>query len=110
MNDPWGMLTHASRSCNGQYMKDIGLEKAAGVVSDNTGNTKKARRLLRDAVGSIVDLQDVCHLLHNTIKQICQLPYFKDVSRSSLNSDDICPDGRGLFLDHRKSSGIGCSL
>jgi len=65
-------------------MKKIGLKKAAGVVSDNTGNTRKARRLIRKSVPSIVDLQDVCHLLHNMIKQISKLLYFKDVSHSSL--------------------------
>jgi len=44
-------------------MKKIGLKKAAGVFSDNTGNTRKARRLIRKSVPLIVDLQDVCHLL-----------------------------------------------
>jgi hypothetical protein len=63
-----------------QLINEIGAEKAAGVVSDNTGNTQKARRLIREKIKTIVDLQDVCHLLHNTIKDICKLDYFASVS------------------------------
>jgi hypothetical protein len=65
-------------------MVRIGLAKAAAAVADNTGNTKKTRRGLREEVQTIIDLQDPCHLLHNTIKDIAALDYFKEVHASLL--------------------------
>ncbi|TFK52817.1 hypothetical protein OE88DRAFT_1606346, partial [Heliocybe sulcata] len=55
----------------------VGADRFVAVCSDNTGNTKAARRLLTNEVDTIQDLQDCCHHIHNTIKNISDLSEFK---------------------------------
>lgn len=45
----------------------------------NTGNTKAVRRIISEEYPTIMNIQDACHQMHNTCKDICKLPAFKDV-------------------------------
>ncbi|KAG2126559.1 uncharacterized protein EDB93DRAFT_1063228, partial [Suillus bovinus] len=58
----------------------IGPWNFCAATSDNTGNMKKARRLLSECYPHIINLQDACHLLNLAMKDICLLPEFEDVS------------------------------
>ena len=57
----------------------IGPWKFCATSSDNTGNTRKARRLLCERYPHILNLQDACHLLNLGIKAIALLPEFENV-------------------------------
>lgn len=49
------------------------------MCSDNTGNTKKARRNIAEKFPTVMNLADVCHHLANTAKDISKLPEFQKV-------------------------------
>ncbi|TFK61891.1 hypothetical protein BDN72DRAFT_933920 [Pluteus cervinus] len=57
----------------------IGPSRFSGVVSDSTGNTRKARGLLNHEIPTLLPLADICHHLGNTIKDIVSLAHFKPV-------------------------------
>ncbi len=61
-------------------MTRVGVERFTGLCSDNTGNTRKARELLAKEFPFLMNLLDCCHHLHNTAKDITNLPDFKGVS------------------------------
>ncbi|KDQ16586.1 hypothetical protein BOTBODRAFT_107033 [Botryobasidium botryosum FD-172 SS1] len=75
-------------SHTGEHLKDlilkvmdsVGRERFSGIVSDNTGNTKLARELVAQEIPTIIILADPCHHLNNTIKDICKIGHFKEVS------------------------------
>ncbi|KAF8593692.1 hypothetical protein BDV93DRAFT_584071, partial [Ceratobasidium sp. AG-I] len=56
---------------------DIGPDRFACVVSDNTGNTRAARNLLEQQYPWFTTLVDACHQQNNTAKDIGNLPYFR---------------------------------
>ncbi|TFK80579.1 hypothetical protein K466DRAFT_503657, partial [Polyporus arcularius HHB13444] len=60
-------------------MKRVGVERFCAVCSDNAGNTKKARALLKQLTPSVLDIGDCCHHLQNTAKDLTRLPEFKEV-------------------------------
>lgn len=49
------------------------------MVSDNTGNTRAGRRLAAEAMPSVLNLADCIHALHNTMKEMSAINYFKEV-------------------------------
>ncbi|KAF8838962.1 hypothetical protein BDN67DRAFT_906426, partial [Paxillus ammoniavirescens] len=57
----------------------IGPWRFSVTLSDNTGNTQKARRMLCTHYPQIVNLQDVCHLLNLGIKAIALIPEFENI-------------------------------
>ncbi|EJD34141.1 hypothetical protein AURDEDRAFT_27591, partial [Auricularia subglabra TFB-10046 SS5] len=59
-----------------KVMKRVGLQRFICVVSDSTGNTRKARELLEEESGIIIGLADVPHHLNLTLKDICALKHF----------------------------------
>lgn len=67
-----------------QLICSIGPERFAAVCSDNTGNTKKARKNITERFPAIMNLADVCHHLANTAKDISKLPEFQKV-RNNLH-------------------------
>ena len=62
-----------------QVIARIGSWRFCATSSDNTGNTRKARKLLCQCYPNILNLQDACHLLNLAVKAIALLPEFKDV-------------------------------
>ncbi|TFY73835.1 hypothetical protein EWM64_g10177 [Hericium alpestre] len=60
-------------------IKTIGPWNFSAVVSDNTGNTKKSRRLICDEYPNIINLQDPCHTINHAIGAICVLPEFSEL-------------------------------
>lgn len=60
-------------------MKRVGIERFCAVCSDNAGNTKKARALLKELTPTVLDIADCCHHLQNTAKDLTRLPEFKEV-------------------------------
>jgi hypothetical protein len=62
-----------------QVIKEIGPLLFSGISCDSTGNTRLARQLIHNAHPTIIMLPDPCHQLHNAIKDICRLDYFKEV-------------------------------
>jgi len=68
-------------SINSQVINSIGPERFAAICSDNTGNTRKARRNIAGRFPNIMNLADVCHHLANTAKDISRLPEFQGVRR-----------------------------
>ena len=61
-------------------MNSIGIGRIGGICSDSTSVTLNARRDINEKISTIFDLRDPCHHLHNTIKDITQLPEFSSVS------------------------------
>lgn len=64
-----------------QVVTKIGPWRFCATSSDNTGNTRKARKLLCQRYPNILNLQDACHLLSLGIKAIALLPEFENVIR-----------------------------
>lgn len=60
-------------------IEEIGPERFIAVCSDNTGNTRKGRRLICSKYPNILDLADPCHKMHNWVKDIVALPHFRKV-------------------------------
>ncbi|KAI0634079.1 ribonuclease H-like domain-containing protein [Trametes polyzona] len=65
-----------------RVIKRVGEDRFSGICSDNTGNTRKARELLVLDLPYIINLQDCCHQLHNTSKDITQLSDFRELVSS----------------------------
>lgn len=65
-------------------MTSIGPFRFAGTVSDNTGNTRKARATLHKEYPWVINMQDDCHELSLTLKEISKLPEFKEVSTGGM--------------------------
>jgi hypothetical protein len=63
-------------------MDSIGRKRFASMGSDSTGNTKLGRELAQLEVLTILIVPDPNHHLSLTIKDICKLEYFQDVSLS----------------------------
>ncbi|KAF8836004.1 hypothetical protein BDN67DRAFT_872931, partial [Paxillus ammoniavirescens] len=61
-----------------QVISKIGLWNFGATSSDNTGNTRKARKLLCQLFPHILNMQDACHLLNLGIKAVCLLPQFTE--------------------------------
>jgi len=62
-----------------QVVEAIGPNRFTAICSDNTGNTKNARRDVVKKYPTILNLADVCHHLANTAKDISNLPEFTKV-------------------------------
>ena len=60
-------------------MARLGYEHFSGIASDNTGNTRVARRLTCEVIKTLINMPDVCHHTNLAIKDICRLPVFEDV-------------------------------
>lgn len=60
-------------------MNSVGPERFAAICSDNTGNTKKARRNIVEMFPTVLNLADICHHLANTAKDISRLVEFRKV-------------------------------
>ncbi|CAG8732788.1 6431_t:CDS:2, partial [Acaulospora colombiana] len=56
----------------------IGPKRFSGVCSDNTGNTKKARRLICNNYPWIINTLDSPHFLARTLSDICNLDVFSE--------------------------------
>ncbi|KZV79764.1 hypothetical protein EXIGLDRAFT_846239 [Exidia glandulosa HHB12029] len=74
-------------SHTGEWVKQVALDiintvgshRFAAFVTDSAGNVKLGRKLISQAFPTIISLDDQPHGLNNTIKEICKLPYFKQV-------------------------------
>ena len=60
-----------------QTINEIGAEKWAAICSDSTAVTKNSRREIVTSIPTMLDFNDVCHHLHNTIKDITTLECFR---------------------------------
>ncbi|KAG2365392.1 hypothetical protein BDR07DRAFT_1374352 [Suillus spraguei] len=58
---------------------DVGEDKWAAICSDSTAVTKNAQCDVVNTIPTILDLCDTCHHLHNTIKNVTQLPEFEQM-------------------------------
>jgi hypothetical protein len=67
-----------------EVVEKIGPWCFLGVCSDNTGNTRKGRRLLCDRYPHIVNMADPCHKLNLLIQDIANLKEFETVSEYCL--------------------------
>lgn len=69
-----------------QVIEEIGIERIASVVSDDTNATKKARRDLVTKYPTIINLADPCHKFNLCIQDICSDEMFEEASTTiSLN-------------------------
>jgi len=66
---------------NSQVIDSIGSKRFTAICSDNTGNTKKARKNVTEKFPTIMNLADICHHLANTAEDISRLPEFQKVWR-----------------------------
>ncbi|KIO04900.1 hypothetical protein M404DRAFT_142131 [Pisolithus tinctorius Marx 270] len=60
-----------------QTINEIGAEKWAAVCSDSTAVTKNSRKEIVMCIPTMLDFNNVCHHLHNTIKNITTLECFR---------------------------------
>ncbi|KAN0096962.1 hypothetical protein V8E55_001408 [Tylopilus felleus] len=60
-------------------IQDVGISQWAGICSDSTSVTKNAQRDIVASIPTMVDLNDVCHHIHNMIKDITKLSEFEQV-------------------------------
>jgi hypothetical protein len=60
-------------------IEKVGPARFAGCVSDSTGNTLLARKLIHNEFSGIIVMPDICHFLNLIIKDIVGLDYFKEV-------------------------------
>lgn len=58
-------------------MTPLGLGRIAAIVSDSTAVTKNARADVTSEIETILNVSDPCHHIHNTVKNITDLPEFK---------------------------------
>jgi hypothetical protein len=66
-----------------QVMTAIGPDRFVAVASDSTGNTSKARRVLKSKYPWIAIIPDPCHRLNALCKHVGGMKTFKPVSSSS---------------------------
>ncbi|EIN10008.1 hypothetical protein PUNSTDRAFT_39177, partial [Punctularia strigosozonata HHB-11173 SS5] len=66
------------------WFLEIGPSRFSAVVSDDTGNTRKCRRIVKDNQPHILNLQDCTHLLRNTSKELQRVAEFIPVKNSNL--------------------------
>ncbi|KIJ46065.1 hypothetical protein M422DRAFT_46358 [Sphaerobolus stellatus SS14] len=57
----------------------VGVKYIAAIGSDNTGNTKKARRLVAAEFPTIINFSDPIHHMNLMIGDITSLPEFQDI-------------------------------
>jgi hypothetical protein len=69
-----------TRSFDLKVMDLIGRERFASIGSDSTGNTKLGRELAQAEVATVLIVPDPNHHLSNTVKDICKIEYFTDMS------------------------------
>ncbi|KAK0477282.1 ribonuclease H-like domain-containing protein [Armillaria novae-zelandiae] len=84
-------------------IRDIGEDNFSGLCSDSTGNTKKGKSLAKDILVAILTLPDCCHHLHNTIKEISNLPEFQKLEQRRLEEDvtqGLIKIGKTRFATH----------
>ncbi|KAF8124091.1 ribonuclease H-like domain-containing protein, partial [Boletus edulis] len=55
----------------------VGVDTWAAICSDSTIVTKNSRHDIVSEIPTILDLNDACHHLHNTIKDVTKLPEFQ---------------------------------
>jgi len=60
-----------------QTINEIGTEKWAAICSDSTAVMKNSQREIVTSIPTMLDFNDVCHHLHNTIKDITTLESFR---------------------------------
>ncbi|CDO74521.1 hypothetical protein BN946_scf184846.g2 [Trametes cinnabarina] len=65
-------------------IEKIGPENVSAVVSDNTGNTRKARELIVSMFPHILNFQDCCHEINLALLQINGLDEFREVCLSAF--------------------------
>ncbi|QRW16066.1 hypothetical protein RhiXN_04067 [Rhizoctonia solani] len=78
-NEATGVSHTAEHLCAvlDKHLREIGPKKFLCIVSDNAGNTRAARTLIEQEYPWIIALQDACHHLSNTAKDIGQLSHFQ---------------------------------
>lgn len=69
-----------------QICAPIGLDRFCAVVSDSTGNTKLARHLFIEQAVLAFDIPDICHPIHNVLKEIFSCDAFAGVSSRHFHS------------------------
>ncbi|KAG8698280.1 hypothetical protein FRC08_006023 [Ceratobasidium sp. 394] len=74
-----------------KIISEIGIERIASIVSDDTNVTKKARRDLTAKYPTIINLADPCHKLNLVIQDICLDEIFAPAS-------ELIALLRGIFL------------
>ncbi|OSX62531.1 hypothetical protein POSPLADRAFT_1140739 [Postia placenta MAD-698-R-SB12] len=65
-----------------EIIAGVGAERFSGIMSDNTGNTRKAWQLICTMFTHIFNMQDSCYEMNLALGQISELPEFKDVCTS----------------------------
>ncbi|EJD44543.1 hypothetical protein AURDEDRAFT_166329 [Auricularia subglabra TFB-10046 SS5] len=121
--EPYLMLGHEASglSHDAEYiveialkvMKRIGMQRFICVVSDSTGNTRKARELLEEESGIIIGLADAPHHLNLTLKDICALKHFAltiSNSRLLLRYFSLSSFGTQRLQSQAQSVGVTRSL
>ncbi|EJD32306.1 hypothetical protein AURDEDRAFT_77745, partial [Auricularia subglabra TFB-10046 SS5] len=93
-----------------KVMKQIGVHRFICVVSDSTGNTKKARELLgKETQGIVIGLADAPHHLNLTLKDICAIKYFAGTisnSRLLLRYFNISSFGTQRLQSQAQADGV----
>ncbi|KIK77648.1 hypothetical protein PAXRUDRAFT_36763 [Paxillus rubicundulus Ve08.2h10] len=57
----------------------VGRFQFSGIMSDNTGNTRVAQKLVLQAVNTCIPMSDVCHHMSLLCKDLTRLDMFKDM-------------------------------
>ncbi|VDB89447.1 unnamed protein product [Peniophora sp. CBMAI 1063] len=66
-----------------ELIRSIGPQNFSAITSDDTGNTRVARKRVQEEFPWILSLPDCCHRLHNTSKDIGKLPAFRKTISTS---------------------------
>ncbi|KAK0440022.1 uncharacterized protein EV420DRAFT_1279347, partial [Desarmillaria tabescens] len=94
-------------------IESMGHGRFGAVVSDSTGNTTLARKLLVEHVPTIIALADLCHHISNLIKDVVKLPYFSlaiKVVRGIIKYFHMSHIGIADFAKARQQLNIGHGL
>ncbi|EIW74896.1 hypothetical protein CONPUDRAFT_159670 [Coniophora puteana RWD-64-598 SS2] len=61
-----------------EIITHVGPSRFAGICSDNTGNTRVARRKIQEKFPWIINIPDSCHHINLLIQDICRLEVFAE--------------------------------
>ncbi|KAG2121469.1 hypothetical protein DEU56DRAFT_711603, partial [Suillus clintonianus] len=66
-----------------QVIIQIGPKLFSGICSDDTGNTRVARKKIQKKYPWILNTPDPCHRMNLLVKDICAIPFFQPAIKTT---------------------------
>ncbi|KDQ29995.1 hypothetical protein PLEOSDRAFT_1022692, partial [Pleurotus ostreatus PC15] len=84
-------------------IQEIGASRFCAIVSDSTGNTRAARRLIVQEFPTIIKLADCCHHLNLLAKDLAKIAYFQETITIIRNTVTFFNHSHGAIAELRRA-------